>query len=250
LQILDAEHAERDRKHIKTLILTPTRELAIQIDESFRAYGKYVDLKHLVIFGGVSQFSQVQAIRRGVDILVATPGRLLDLMNQRHVSLQDIKFFVLDEADRMLDMGFLPDIRQVVRLLPKQRQTLLFSATLPDEIKELARSVQRDPVRVEVGLRRTPAAGVDGPVVVMLTKQCRTLAVPPLFQRRKQGVLPAHIVDTPDDLRLVPAFDALRPHFPVAFVLCHVQAVNHGHPSREFALRFYLHEVRRFRCHD
>ena len=114
------------RRPIKALILTPTRELAIQIEESFKAYGRYLDLKHLVIFGGVSQVNQVNALRRGVDILVATPGRLLDLMQQRHVSLQDIKFFVLDEADRMLDMGFVHDVKRIIAKLPAKRQTLIF----------------------------------------------------------------------------------------------------------------------------
>ena len=135
---------------IKALILTPTRELAIQIEESFKAYGKYLDLKHLVIFGGVSQFSQVQAIRRGIDILVATPGRLLDLMNQRHISLQDIKFFVLDEADRMLDMGFVHDVKRIIAKLPAKRQTLFFSATMPPEIQQLANILLTNPVKVEV----------------------------------------------------------------------------------------------------
>ncbi|MES1219668.1 MAG: DEAD/DEAH box helicase [Bacteroidota bacterium] len=135
---------------IKALILTPTRELAIQIEESFKAYGKYIDLKHLVIFGGVSQFSQVQSLRRGVDILVATPGRLLDLMNQRHVSLQDIKFFVLDEADRMLDMGFVHDVKRIIAKLPAKRQTLFFSATMPPEIQQLANILLTNPVKVEV----------------------------------------------------------------------------------------------------
>jgi ATP-dependent RNA helicase RhlE len=139
---------------IKALILTPTRELAIQIEESFRAYGKFLDLKHLVIFGGVSQFSQVQAIRRGVDILVATPGRLLDLMNQRHISLQHIKFFVLDEADRMLDMGFVHDVKRIIAKLPAKRQTLFFSATMPPEIQQLANILLTNPVKVEV----TPSA--------------------------------------------------------------------------------------------
>jgi ATP-dependent RNA helicase RhlE len=139
-----------DRHGIRALILTPTRELAIQIEESFKAYGKYLGLKKLVIFGGVSQYNQVSALRRGVDILVATPGRLLDLMNQRHISLQDIKYFVLDEADRMLDMGFVQDVRRIIAKLPAKRQTLFFSATMPPEIKQLANILLTDPVKVEV----------------------------------------------------------------------------------------------------
>ncbi|MBC7946577.1 MAG: DEAD/DEAH box helicase [Chitinophagaceae bacterium] len=147
-----------DRRNIKALILTPTRELAIQIEESFKAYGKYVDLKHLVIYGGVSQYNQVSTLRRGVDILVATPGRLLDLMNQRHISLQDIKYFVLDEADRMLDMGFVQDVKRIIAKLPVKKQTLFFSATMPPEIKQLANILLNDPVKVEV---TPPSSTVD-----------------------------------------------------------------------------------------
>jgi ATP-dependent RNA helicase RhlE len=146
---------------IRALVLTPTRELAVQVELAVRRYGRYLNLRSTAIYGGVPQRPQEDALKKGVDIVVATPGRLLDLVTQGLVKLSNVEVFVLDEADRMLDMGFLPDIRQVVRLLPKQRQTLLFSATLPDEIKDLARSVQKDPVRVEVGLRRTPAEGVD-----------------------------------------------------------------------------------------
>ena len=146
------------RRHIKALILTPTRELAIQIEESFKAYGRYLDLKHLVIFGGVSQYPQVATLRRGVDILVATPGRLLDLMNQRHVSLQDIQFFVLDEADRMLDMGFVQDVRRIIAKLPAKRQTLFFSATMPPEIQQLANILLNNPVKVQV---TPPSSTVD-----------------------------------------------------------------------------------------
>jgi ATP-dependent RNA helicase RhlE len=142
--------SNRQRRNIQTLILTPTRELAIQIEESLRTYGKYLDLKHLVIFGGVSQFNQVNALRRGVDILVATPGRLLDLLNQRHISLHDIKFFILDEADRMLDMGFVHDVKRIIGKLPVQKQTLFFSATMPGEIKQLANMLLKNPVKVEV----------------------------------------------------------------------------------------------------
>ncbi len=136
--------------HIKALVLTPTRELAIQIDESFAAYGKNTDISHAVIFGGVSQGSQVSALKRGVDILIATPGRLLDLMEQRFVSLQHIEFFVLDEADRMLDMGFINDVRRIVSKLPVKRQTVFFSATMPAEIARLADTILDNPVRVEV----------------------------------------------------------------------------------------------------
>jgi ATP-dependent RNA helicase RhlE len=137
-------------KHIKTLILTPTRELAIQIDESFASYGKNMDITHTVVFGGVSQHSQVQALKRGVDILIATPGRLLDLMQQRFVSLHHLEVFVLDEADRMLDMGFINDVRKIIAALPTKRQTLFFSATMPREISGLANSILKNPIKVEV----------------------------------------------------------------------------------------------------
>jgi len=135
---------------IKALILTPTRELAIQIGESVNTYGHYLPLRHHVIFGGVPQYTQVQSIRRGIDILVATPGRLLDLMQQRHISLRDIEYFVLDEADRMLDMGFVHDVKRIIKCLPLKRQTLFFSATMPNEIKQLANMLLSDPVKVEV----------------------------------------------------------------------------------------------------
>lgn len=137
-------------KHIRALILTPTRELAAQIDESFTAYGKYTGLKHDVIFGGVSQHTQTLALRNGTDILIATPGRLLDLMNQGYVHIAHLEFFVLDEADRMLDMGFINDIKKIIRELPEERQTLFFSATMPPTISKLADSLLTDPLKVEI----------------------------------------------------------------------------------------------------
>jgi ATP-dependent RNA helicase RhlE len=152
LQLLHLQQQQERSAHrqIKALILTPTRELAIQIEESFKAYGRYLDLRHLVIFGGVPQYSQVSALKRGVDVLVATPGRLLDLVQQNYVSLRDIKFFVLDEADRMLDMGFVHDVKKIIAKLPPKKQTLLFSATMPREIEQLARVLLQHPVKVEV----------------------------------------------------------------------------------------------------
>jgi len=135
---------------IKALVLTPTRELAIQIEESFAAYGKNLGLKQLVIFGGVSQQSQTNALRNGVDILIATPGRLLDLINQRYINLKDVEFFILDEADRMLDMGFIHDVKKIITLLPTKKQTLFFSATMPAEISKLASSILHNPLKVEV----------------------------------------------------------------------------------------------------
>jgi ATP-dependent RNA helicase RhlE len=160
LQLMYEEKQKTEERthHCKALILTPTRELAIQIGESIKAYGRYLPLRHHVIYGGVSQHSQVQAIRRGVDILVATPGRLLDLIQQGHVSLRDIKHFVLDEADRMLDMGFVQDVKRIISRLPSKRQTLFFSATMPGEIKQLAAMLLNNPVKVEV---TPPATTVD-----------------------------------------------------------------------------------------
>jgi ATP-dependent RNA helicase RhlE len=151
LQLLHQDRlAHKEQKTIKALILTPTRELALQIGESFSAYGKHTGLKNLVIFGGVSQNPQVDALRRGVDILVATPGRLLDLINQRYVHLEHVKFLILDEADRMLDMGFVNDVKKIIAKVPAKRQTLFFSATMPKEIQSLADSILNNPEKVEV----------------------------------------------------------------------------------------------------
>jgi ATP-dependent RNA helicase RhlE len=147
------EHRESSSSRVRTidcLILTPTRELAIQIGESIAAYGRHLSLRHHVVFGGVSQHGQVNAIRNGVDILVATPGRLLDLMQQGHITLSNIKFFVLDEADRMLDMGFIHDVKKVIAKLPAKRQSLFFSATMPPEISQLADMLLKNPIKVEV----------------------------------------------------------------------------------------------------
>ncbi len=141
---------ERGPRKIKVLILTPTRELAIQIDESFAAYGKHTGLTHTVIFGGVSQLHQTNILRRGVDILVATPGRLLDLISQGFIDLKFLKIFVLDEADRMLDMGFIHDVKRIITKLPAKRQTLFFSATMPPEIQKLANVLLTNPAKVEV----------------------------------------------------------------------------------------------------
>ena len=151
LQLLFQDRmAHKEQKAIKALILTPTRELAIQIAESFTAYGKHTGLKNLVIFGGVSQNPQVDALRRGVDILIATPGRLLDLMNQRFVHLDQVRMLILDEADRMLDMGFVNDVKKIIAKVPSKRQTLFFSATMPAEITSLANTILTNPERIEV----------------------------------------------------------------------------------------------------
>ena len=152
IPILQRLHGHVSKRHtpIRALVLTPTRELALQIKESFDQYGKYLELRHTVIFGGVGQAPQVEALQKGVDILVATPGRLNDLCNQGHIDLSGIEAFVLDEADRMLDMGFIHDVRKVIARLPEKRQTLLFSATMPQEIADLSRTILKNPVRVEV----------------------------------------------------------------------------------------------------
>ncbi len=150
LQNLGANQQSRGQKKIRSLIVTPTRELAIQIDESFKNYGRYTGLNSTVVYGGVSQKRQVKQLNKGVDILTATPGRLLDLMNQGHISLSDVEVFVLDEADRMLDMGFIHDIKKIRKALPKKHQTLFFSATLPRAIVKLSNSLLQNPVKVEI----------------------------------------------------------------------------------------------------
>lgn len=150
LQLLYNSSRNTKRNKIQALILTPTRELAIQIHESFQAYGKNLDLKYAAIFGGVSQKPQEETLRKGVDILIATPGRLNDLVKQKIIDLSEIEIFILDEADRMLDMGFINDVKKVITYIPKKRQTLFFSATMPSEIKKLANTLLVEPEVVEV----------------------------------------------------------------------------------------------------
>jgi ATP-dependent RNA helicase RhlE len=157
---LDRQQTNGPRK-IRALIVTPTRELAIQIGDSFTAYGKYTSIKNTVIFGGVKQGTQTDALRRGVDILVATPGRLLDLMNQGYVSLSNVKYSVLDEADRMLDMGFIHDIRKIIAKLPTKRQSLFFSATMAPEIVTLSQKILGNPEKVTVKPEQTTAEKVE-----------------------------------------------------------------------------------------
>lgn len=151
----------RGKRKIRALIVTPTRELAIQIGDNFTAYGRYTHLRNTVIFGGVKQTAQTNALRQGVDVLVATPGRLLDLIDQGFITLKDIKYFVLDEADRMLDMGFIHDIRKIIELLPKRRQSLFFSATMPPDIVKLSRKILGDFEQVIVKPEQTTAEKVD-----------------------------------------------------------------------------------------
>ena len=158
LQLLGDLPANIKKRKIRSLILTPTRELAIQIGESFEAYGRHTQIKHTVVFGGVSQQSQTNALQRGVDVLIATPGRLLDLIGQEFISLSHIEIFVLDEADRMLDMGFIHDIKRILPMLPTRRQSLFFSATMPAEIVKLASSILHNPKNVAV---TPPSSTVD-----------------------------------------------------------------------------------------
>lgn len=152
---------EEGRKKIKALVVTPTRELAIQIADSFTTYGKYTGIKNTVVFGGVKQASQTASLRQGVDILIATPGRLLDLMNQGYISLKNVEFSVLDEADRMLDMGFIHDIKKIIARLPGERQSLFFSATMPPDIVRLSREILGNPEKVSVRPEQTTAEKVD-----------------------------------------------------------------------------------------
>jgi ATP-dependent RNA helicase RhlE len=177
---------------IRALVLTPTRELAIQIDESFGAYGKFTGIRHTVIFGGVPQHSQVQALQKGVDVLVATPGRLLDLIDQRYVHLQHIKYFVLDEADRMLDMGFIHDIRKVLTKLPAKKHSLFFSATMPLEIQKLANTILVNPQKVEVTPEITTAETVQQSLYFVEKQDKRSL----LLHILKDSSIPTALVFT------------------------------------------------------
>lgn len=161
LQRLSELKTQAESRRPRALVLAPTRELAIQIADGFKAYGQNLQLRHAVIYGGVGQVPQVKALRRGVDILVATPGRLLDLMGQGHLILDEASTLVLDEADRMLDMGFIHDVRKIVAKLPKKRQSLLFSATMPRDVAKLSEEILLQPRRVEVAPSATPVEKID-----------------------------------------------------------------------------------------
>jgi ATP-dependent RNA helicase RhlE len=176
------------RGRLRALILTPTRELALQVEASLRTYGRHLRLESAVIHGGVGHGPQEEKLRRGIDLLVATPGRLLDHMGRGYVDFKGLEVLVLDEADRMLDMGFIRDVRRIVRALPARRQTLLFSATMPDEIRSLAKEILRDPVNVEVAPRRSaPAAGVRQTLLPVDTRRKRDLMVH-LLQTEARGL--------------------------------------------------------------
>jgi ATP-dependent RNA helicase RhlE len=189
LQLLHESPRGQGKRRIRTLVVTPTRELAAQIGDSFQRYGRHLDIKHRVIFGGVGQNPQVQALRAGIDVLVATPGRLLDLHQQGHVHLDHVDFFVLDEADRMLDMGFIHDMRKVMALLPQRRQNLLFSATMPPAIVKLAGSFLSSPIKVEVTPQSTTVELIDQQVMFV--------------EKADKPRLLAHLLENPDMGRVI-----------------------------------------------
>ncbi len=175
LQRLSETRAPAGPRATRALILAPTRELAIQIGDSFKIYGRHLSLRHAVVFGGVGQQPQVKALARGVDTLVATPGRLLDLIGQGHIRLDKVSFLVLDEADRMLDMGFIRDVRKIIKALPRQRQSLLFSATMPADVERLAGEILRDPGRVEISPKAITVDRVDQRVFFVESADKRAL---------------------------------------------------------------------------
>ena len=177
------------KREIRALIITPTRELAIQIDDCLAEYTQYTGLRHCVIFGGVKQAAQVSQLNKGVDILVATPGRLLDLMNQRIINLNFVKHFVLDEADRMLDMGFIHDIKKLLPRLPKEKQTLFFSATMPSTIGALSRSILNNPIKVEVTPTSSVIDTIDQSIYFVEKQEKKDLLIDVLKKDKKQSVL-------------------------------------------------------------
>lgn len=183
------EGIEKGPKQIKALILAPTRELAIQIEESFKAYGKHLNIKNLVIFGGVPQNPQTRALKQGVDILIATPGRLIDLVNQKFIDLQNVKYFVLDEADRMLDMGMINDVKKIISKLPKVRQNMLFSATMPNEVSNLVNSILKDPVKVEVAPVSSTVDRITQEVYFISKKNKKSLLIDILKDKSITSVL-------------------------------------------------------------
>ncbi len=173
----------------RALVLAPTRELAAQIDESFGTYGQFLRFSHAAVYGGVHQGPQVKALSRGVDALVATPGRLLDLTEQGHIDLKDVEFFVLDEADRMLDMGFAKDVRKIVSALPKRRHSLFFAATMSKEVGELAGRLLTDPVRIEVAPQATPVERIEQRIFFVDQKEKNPLLIGLLQQKFLKRVL-------------------------------------------------------------
>ena len=182
LQKLSIGHVPPRPREAKALILAPTRELAVQIEQSLRTYGRFLNLKRAVILGGVSQNTQVAAMKHGVDILVATPGRLLDLVQQKHIRLDAVEVLIVDEADRMLDMGFIRDVRKIVAHLPKERQSMLFSATMPDDMVKLVGDMLKSPERIEVTPQGKTADRIDQKLYYVPVPQKRQL-----LQRAAEG---------------------------------------------------------------
>lgn len=189
VQHLNQVQSPNRKREIKALVLTPTRELAIQVGESFSDYAQYTNLRHAVIFGGVNQNPQVDTLRRGVDILIATPGRLLDLINQKIIALNQINHFVLDEADRMLDMGFIHDIKRLLPLLPARKQTLFFSATMPEAITNLSKSILYKPVKIEVAPESSVVDTIEQHLYFVEKQQKSELLVSLLKQESEKSVL-------------------------------------------------------------
>ncbi len=189
LQRLCAVHQQREHKCVRALVLAPTRELAIQIGDSIRAYGRFMHLRHTVIVGGVSQHPQMKALASGVDILVATPGRLLDHMNQGNVRLDKVEILVLDEGDRMLDMGFIRDIRKIMAKLPRNRQSMLFSATMPTNVAELAHAILNKPVRIDITPKQRTAEKIEQSVYHVAAGEKRALLIGLLEQPALEKVL-------------------------------------------------------------
>ena len=190
LQLLQEDKTSgKQQPGISVLVLTPTRELAIQVEESFRSYGKYLGFRSITIFGGVSQVPQVQALQRGVDILIATPGRLLDLASQNLISLRDLRYFVLDEADRMLDMGFIHDVKKVLKLIPAKRQSLFFSATMPTEIRKLADQILHAPESIAVNPVSSTAELISQELYFASKEEKRFLLLEILQQRKIRTAL-------------------------------------------------------------
>lgn len=183
LQVMSRSRPQ-GKRFIRALVLSPTRELAAQIDERFSAYSEHLDIRHRVIFGGVSQNPQVRALQRGLDILIATPGRLLDLIGQGHIDITKVEFFVLDEADRMLDMGFIRDIQKVLKLLPQRRQNLLFSATMPTSISNLAGSFLNDAIMVDVSPKELTVEKIEQKIMFTRKSDKRTLLVKIIKEER------------------------------------------------------------------
>ena len=189
IQMMYQQRSTQRTKGVRALVLAPTRELAIQVAESFGNYGKHTGVRHVAIFGGVSQYQQTQALRRGVDVLIATPGRLLDLVIQGHINLSHIEYLVLDEADRMLDMGFINDIRKILSRIPEKRQTIFFSATMPQEVQHLVNGILKNPVRIEVTPVSSTAVNIDQTVYFVEKTNKRALLQHIIHNKDMENVL-------------------------------------------------------------